>query len=110
MQEGIDEPIAPGSCCHGGTGSILDRDGPGVPQGIGHGFGDSGGDAAQVEEGEDEEEEVHGGVQAVVAGYGAEDEAQEGSQGDAAGPGGHHTSPRHRQGCKVTTPLGDAGP
>ena len=60
-------------------------DGPGVPEGIGHGFGESGGDAAQVEEGEVEEEEVHGGVQAVVAGYGCADEAvaQEGSQVDA---------------------------
>ena len=60
-------------------------DGPGVPEDIGHGFGESGGDAAQVEEGEVEEEEVHGGVQAVVAGYGCADEAvaQEGSQVDA---------------------------
>ncbi|KAK4806100.1 hypothetical protein QYF61_010309 [Mycteria americana] len=58
---------------------------PGVPQGIRHGFGDSGGDAAQVEEGEVEEEEVHGGVEAVVTGYGSDDEAvaQEGSQVDA---------------------------
>ncbi|KAK4805349.1 hypothetical protein QYF61_003434 [Mycteria americana] len=58
---------------------------PGVPQGIGHGFGDSGGDGAQVEEGEVEEEEVHGGVEAVVAGYGGDNEAiaQEGSQVDA---------------------------
>ncbi|KAK4805986.1 hypothetical protein QYF61_006963 [Mycteria americana] len=58
---------------------------PGVPQGIGHGFGDSGGDGAQVEEGKVEEEEVHGGVEAVVAGYGGDDEAiaQEGSQVDA---------------------------
>ena len=56
-----------------------------MPEGIGHGFGESGGDAAQVEEGEVEEEEVHGGVQAVVAGYGCADEAvaQEGSQVDA---------------------------
>lgn len=58
---------------------------PGVPEGVGHGFGEGGGDAAQVEEGEVEEEEVHGGVQAVVAGYGCADEAvaQEGSQVDA---------------------------
>ena len=56
-----------------------------MPEGIGHGFGESGGDAGQVEEGEVEEEEVHGGVQAVVAGYGCADEAvaQEGSQVDA---------------------------
>ena len=53
---------------------------PGVPEGIGHGFGESGGDASQVEEGEVEEEEVHGGVQAVVADYGCAD-------GDAVG---HH--------------------
>jgi len=60
-------------------------DGPGVPEGIGHGFGESGGDAAQVKEGEVEEEEVHGGVQVVFAGYGCADEAvaQEGSQVDA---------------------------
>ena len=60
-------------------------DGPGVPEGIGHGFGQSGGDAAQVEEGKVEEKEVHGGVEAVVTAYGAEDEAvaQEGSQVDA---------------------------
>ncbi|KAK4806063.1 hypothetical protein QYF61_010272 [Mycteria americana] len=58
---------------------------PGVPQGIGHGFGDSGGDGAQVKNREAEEEEVHGGVEAVVAGYGSDDEAvaQEGSQVDA---------------------------
>ena len=56
-----------------------------MPEGIGHVFGESGGDAAQVEEGEVEEEEVPGGVQAVVAGYGCADEAvaQEGSQVDA---------------------------
>ncbi|KAK4806074.1 hypothetical protein QYF61_010283 [Mycteria americana] len=60
-------------------------DGPGVPQGIGHGFGDSGGDGAQVEERKLEEEEVHGGVEVVVPGYGGDDEAvaQEGSQVDA---------------------------
>ncbi|KAK4806054.1 hypothetical protein QYF61_007031, partial [Mycteria americana] len=54
-------------------------------QGIRHGFGDSGGDGAQVEEGEVEEEEVHGAVEAVVTGYGSDDEAvaQEGSQVDA---------------------------
>jgi len=58
--------------------------GPDVPEGIGHGFGDSGGDGAQVEEGEVEEEEVHGGVEAVVTGYGSDDEAiaQECSQVD----------------------------
>ena len=52
---------------------------------IGHSFGESGGDGAQVKEGEVEEEEVHGGVEAVVAGYGGDDEAvaQEGSQVDA---------------------------
>ncbi|KAK4806037.1 hypothetical protein QYF61_007014 [Mycteria americana] len=55
---------------------------PGVPQGIGHGFGDSGGDGAQVKNREVEEEEVHGGVEAVVTGYSSDDEAiaQEGSQ------------------------------
>ncbi|KAK4805228.1 hypothetical protein QYF61_000165 [Mycteria americana] len=60
-------------------------DGPGVPQGIGHGFGDSGGDGAQVKDREAEEEEVHGGVEAVVTGYGGDDEAvaQESSQVDA---------------------------
>ena len=60
-------------------------DGLGVPQGIGHGFGESGGDGAQVNEGEVEEEEVHGNVEAVVAGYSSDDEAvaQEGSQVDA---------------------------
>ena len=60
-------------------------DGPGVPERIGHGFGQSGGDGSQVKEGEVEEKEVHGGVEAVVAGYGGEDEAvaQEGSQVDA---------------------------
>ncbi|KAK4806049.1 hypothetical protein QYF61_007026 [Mycteria americana] len=58
---------------------------PGVPQGIGHGFGDSGGDGAQVKNREVEEEEVHGGVEAVVASYSSNDEAvaQEGSQVDA---------------------------
>ncbi|KAK4806568.1 hypothetical protein QYF61_020469 [Mycteria americana] len=56
-------------------------DGPVAPQRIGHGFGESGGDGAQVEEGEVEQEEVHGGVEAVVTGYGGDDEAvaQEGS-------------------------------
>ncbi|KAK4806084.1 hypothetical protein QYF61_010293 [Mycteria americana] len=60
-------------------------DGPGVPQGIGHGFGNSGGDGAQVKNREAEEEEVHGCVEAVVAGYSSNDEAvaQEGSQVDA---------------------------
>jgi len=65
------------------TSSIGDI--PGVPEGVGHVFGQSGQDVAQVEEGEVEEEEVCGGVQAVVAGYGCADEAvaQEGSQADA---------------------------
>ena len=60
-------------------------DGPVVPEGIGHGFGDSGGDGGHVKEREVEEEEVHGGVEAVVTGYGSDDEAiaQEGSQVDA---------------------------
>ncbi|KAK4805357.1 hypothetical protein QYF61_003442 [Mycteria americana] len=54
-------------------------------QGIGHVFGHRGGDGAQVKEGEVEEEEVHRGVEAVVAGYGGDDEAiaQESSQVDA---------------------------
>ncbi|KAK4805620.1 hypothetical protein QYF61_016470 [Mycteria americana] len=53
--------------------------------GIGHVFGHRGGDGAQVKEGEVEEEEVHRGVEAVVAGYGGDDEAiaQESSQVDA---------------------------
>ncbi|KAK4805591.1 hypothetical protein QYF61_016441 [Mycteria americana] len=57
----------------------------GLSQGIGHGFGDSGGDGAQVKNREVEEEEVHGGLEAVVAGYSSDDEAiaQEGSQVDA---------------------------
>ncbi|OPJ87838.1 hypothetical protein AV530_016339 [Patagioenas fasciata monilis] len=40
---------------------------------------------AQTEEGEVEEEEVHGGVEVLVPGYGGDDEAvaQEGSQVDA---------------------------
>ncbi|KAI6062097.1 Olfactory receptor 14J1-like protein [Aix galericulata] len=56
-----------------------------LKQGIGHSFRDSGRDAAQVKEGEVEEEEVHGGVKMVVADYSGEDEAvaQEGSQVDA---------------------------
>ena len=60
-------------------------DGPGVPEEIGHGFRESGGDGAQVDEGEVEEEEVHGGVEVVVTGYDGDDEtiAQEGSQVDA---------------------------
>ncbi|KAK4806609.1 LOW QUALITY PROTEIN: hypothetical protein QYF61_013864 [Mycteria americana] len=64
----------------GSTSSI--GNGPGVPEGIGHGFGDSSGDGAQAKEGEVEEEEVHGGVEAVVAGYGGDDEdaAQKGRQ------------------------------
>jgi len=59
-------------------------DDPGVPEGIGHGFGESGRDRAQVNEGEVEEEEVHGGVEVVVKGYGGDDEAiaEEGSQVD----------------------------
>jgi len=59
--------------------------GPDVPEGTGHGFGDSGGDGGQVKDGEVEEEEVHGGVEAVVTGYGSDDEAiaQDGSQVDA---------------------------
>jgi len=59
-------------------------DGPDVPEGIGHGFRDSGGDGVQVEDGEVEEEEVHGGVEVVVTGYGGYDEAvaEEGSQVD----------------------------
>mgnify|MGYP001852428547 CR=1 FL=1 len=61
------------------------EDVPGVPEGVDHGFWGSGEVTAQVKEGEVEEEEVHGGVQAVVAGYGCADEAvaQEGSQVDA---------------------------
>jgi len=60
-------------------------DSPNIPQGIGHGFWDSGGDAAQVKEGEVEQEKVHGVVEAVVTGNGSDDEAvaQEGSQVDA---------------------------
>ncbi|KAK4806488.1 hypothetical protein QYF61_013981 [Mycteria americana] len=60
-------------------------DGPGVPEGIGHGFGDSGGNGGQVEEGEVEEEEVHGAVEVMVTDYSGDDEsiAQEGSQVDA---------------------------
>jgi len=56
-----------------------------VPEGVGHGFGESCGYASKVEKGEVEEEEVHGGVEAVVAGYGSDDEAvaHEGSQVDA---------------------------
>ncbi|KAK4805227.1 hypothetical protein QYF61_000164 [Mycteria americana] len=87
-----EKPTAPGSCNHFETSSAA-QEGP-VEQrfadgqitiGICHGFGDSGGDGAQVEEGEVEEEEVHGAVEAVVAGYGGDDEAvaQEGSQVDA---------------------------
>jgi len=59
--------------------------GPAIPEGAVHAFRDSCGDGGQVEEGEVEEEEVHGGVEAVVAGYGSDDEAvaQEGSQVDA---------------------------
>jgi len=59
-------------------------DGPSVPEGTGHGFGESGEDGAKVEDGEVEEEEVHGSVEVVVTGYGGDDEAvaQEGSQVD----------------------------
>ncbi|KAK4806501.1 hypothetical protein QYF61_021337 [Mycteria americana] len=58
---------------------------PHFPEGIGHGFGDSGGNGGQVEEGEGEEEEVHGAVEVVVTDYSSDDEsiAQEGSQVDA---------------------------
>ncbi|KAK4807508.1 hypothetical protein QYF61_023731 [Mycteria americana] len=127
VQESIEKPTAPGSCCHVDTSSAAQEgpvvqgfadgnvavighdseetilssnqedeekdlcstsqvgDGPDAPQRIGHGFGESGRDGAQVEEGEVEQEEVHGGVEAVVAGYGCDDEAiaQEGSQVDA---------------------------
>jgi len=60
-------------------------DSPCVPEGISHGFGKNDGDGGQVDEGEVEEEEVHGGVQEVVTDYGGDDEvvAQEGSQVDA---------------------------
>ena len=59
-------------------------DGSGVPNSVVHGFGDSGGDGGHVEEREVEEEEVHGVLEAVVAGYGGDDEAiaEEGSQVD----------------------------
>ncbi|KAK4806612.1 hypothetical protein QYF61_013867 [Mycteria americana] len=75
-QEGKQKHLGSASC----IGNV-----PGVPEGIGHGFGDSSGDGAQVKEGEVEEEEVHGGVEAAVTGYGGDDEAvaQEGSQVDA---------------------------
>jgi len=55
------------------------------PEGIRHGFGESGGDGAQVKKKEVEQKKVHGGVEAVVTGYGGDDEAvaQEGSQVDA---------------------------
>jgi len=66
-----------------GSTSYIGND-PGVPERIGHGFWENGGDGAQVNEGEVEEEEVHGSVKAVVAGYGGDDEAvaEEGSQVD----------------------------
>jgi len=127
VHESIEEPTAPGSCCHVDTssaaqeGPVVQRfadgkvavishdgeeailccdqekeekqlystshvgDGHCVPEATGHGFGDSGGDGTQVKEGEIEEEEVHGGVEVVVAGYGSDDEAiaQDGSQVDA---------------------------
>ncbi|KAK4806060.1 hypothetical protein QYF61_007037 [Mycteria americana] len=100
----IEKPTAPGSCCHFETSSAAqegpivqrfadgyiavighDGDGSGVPQGIGHGFGHRGGDGAQVKNREVEEEEVHGGVEAVVTGYSSDDEAiaQEDSHVDA---------------------------
>ncbi|TRZ08826.1 hypothetical protein HGM15179_018283 [Zosterops borbonicus] len=58
---------------------------PGVPEGIVHGFGDSGADGGQVAEGQVEQEEEHGAVQVVATGHGTDGEtvAQEGSQGDA---------------------------
>ncbi|KAK4806625.1 hypothetical protein QYF61_013880 [Mycteria americana] len=97
VQHRIEETTAPGSCCHFDASSAVHdghivqgfADGDiaviGHDEGTGHGFGDSGGDGAQVEEGEVEEEEVHGGVEMVVTGYGGDDEAvaQEGSQVDA---------------------------
>jgi len=60
-------------------------DGSGIPERIGHVFRESIGDGAQVEEGEVDEEDVHGCVQAVVACYSGDDEAiaQQGSQVDA---------------------------
>lgn len=63
---------------------------PGVPEGIGHGFGGGGGGAAQVEEDKVEEEEVHGGVRVVVAGCGCADGAvaREGGRVDARGEPG----------------------
>jgi len=66
----------------GNTSSV--GDGPGVPEGTGHGFEDSGRNGANVKEGEVEEKEVHGGVEVVVAGYDGDDEsvAEEGSQVD----------------------------
>jgi len=126
VQQSIEKPSAPGSCCHVDTSSAAQEgpivqgfadgniavighggeqrilrgdkeekekelsstscvgDGSGVPNSVVHGFGDSGGDGGHVEEGKVEEEEVHGGVEAVVAGYGSEDEdvGQEGSQVD----------------------------
>ncbi|KAK4806088.1 hypothetical protein QYF61_010297 [Mycteria americana] len=92
VQHSIEKPTAPGSCCHVDTSSAAQQ-GPvvqgfadgNVAVGIGHGFGDSGGDGAQVKNREVEEEEVQGVVEAVVAGYSSDDEAvaQEGSQVDA---------------------------
>ncbi|KAK4805990.1 hypothetical protein QYF61_006967 [Mycteria americana] len=89
VQHSIEKPTAPGSCCHVDTSSSA-QEGPVVQgfadgHGTDHGFGDSGRDGAQVKNRELEEEEVHGGVEAVVAGYGGDDEAvaQEGSQVDA---------------------------
>ncbi|KAK4806039.1 hypothetical protein QYF61_007016 [Mycteria americana] len=96
-QHSIEKPTAPGSCCHDETSSAA-QEGPvvqgfadgnvaviGHDEGIGHGFGDSGGDGAQIKNRQVEEEEVHGAVEAVVAGYGSDDEAiaQESSQVDA---------------------------
>ena len=58
---------------------------PGVPERIGHGFGENGGNGAEVKKGEVEKEEVHGGVEVVVTDYSCDDEAvaEEGSQVDA---------------------------
>ncbi|OPJ69200.1 hypothetical protein AV530_007043 [Patagioenas fasciata monilis] len=57
----------------------------GFPEGISHGFRNNDGDGSEAEEGEVEEEEVHGDVEVLVPGYGGDDEAvtQEGTQVDA---------------------------
>jgi len=59
-------------------------DGPGVPERIGHGFGEGSRDGAQVKNREVEEEEVHECVEAMVIDYGSDDEAiaEEGRQVD----------------------------